>query len=451
MKRFLIAGTSSGCGKTTITCAILKALCMRGIKAASFKCGPDYIDPMFHKKIIGTEAYNLDSFFCDDNTMKYLLYKNSKNCDIAVIEGVMGFYDGADGRGSAYSVSEITDTPVVMVVDCKGMSNSIGAMMSGFLNYRKPNKIIGFIFNRLPARLASFAEKLCRELGTEYFGYIPTSSTVIESRRLGLVTADEVTDIKTKMTEWGRLANEYILIDKLISAAERPFSEFRPLPLKRLYDDNSPVIAVARDNAFCFMYSDNIALLEELGCRIEYFSPLTDKRLPSGASGLILSGGYPELYAEQLAANTEMLSEIKRHINHGIPTIAECGGFMYLHTSIEAENGQKHKMVNVINAEAYKTDRLQRFGYVTMTAADNNLLCDKSDKIAAHEFHYWDSTDCGCGFTAKKADGRSWNCCFCTETMYAGYPHIYFYSDIRIAERFVRACAAYGGNNEKDK
>lgn len=450
MKRILIAGTSSGSGKTTITCAVLKALCMRGMKVASFKCGPDYIDPMFHKKIIGTEAYNLDSFFCDDDTMKYLLFKNSENCDIAVIEGVMGFYDGADGRGSAYSVSEITNTPVIMVIDCKGMSDSIGAVMKGFLTYRQPNKIIGFIFNRLPDRLSSFAEKLCEELGTGYFGYIPSSSSVIESRRLGLVTADEVADLKIKMIGWGRLASEHILLDKLISAAERPFPEFRPPQIKRLYDNNSPVIAVARDNAFCFVYSDNIALLKELGCRIEYFSPLTDKKIPEGAVGLILSGGYPELYAEQLAANTEMLNEIKRMIGRGIPTIAECGGFMYLHIAIEDENGEKHIMANVIKAESYKTDRLQRFGYVTMTAAEDNLLCDKSDKIAAHEFHYWDSTDCGNSFTAKKTDGRSWKCCFCTETMYAGYPHIYFYSDIRIAEKFVRACASYGGENEKD-
>ena len=167
MKRIIIGGTHSGCGKTTVTCAVLQALCNRRMRVASFKCGPDYIDPMFHKKIIGTNAHNLDSFFCDDNTLKYLLTENSRNADISVIEGVMGFYDGVNGRGSANSVSEITDTKAVIVIDCKGQSQSIGAVMKGFLTYHK-NNIIGFIFNRLPEKLVPMVRELCEDLNTQY-------------------------------------------------------------------------------------------------------------------------------------------------------------------------------------------------------------------------------------------------------------------------------------------
>ncbi|MBQ7980444.1 MAG: AAA family ATPase, partial [Oscillospiraceae bacterium] len=198
MNRIIIGGTHSGCGKTTVTCAVLQALCNRRMKVASFKCGPDYIDPMFHEKIIGTNAHNLDSFFCDDNTLKYLLTENSRNADISVIEGVMGFYDGVNGRGSANSVSEITDTKAVIVIDCKGQSQSIGAVMKGFLTYRK-NNIIGFIFNRLSEKLVPMVRELCEDLNTQYLGFMPTNRITVQSRHLGLVTADEIDDIKEKM------------------------------------------------------------------------------------------------------------------------------------------------------------------------------------------------------------------------------------------------------------
>lgn len=447
MRRIMIAGTHSGCGKTTITCAILAALKARKIKVSSFKCGPDYIDPMFHKKVIGTDSYNLDSFFCDDDTLKYLLHSNSENADISVIEGVMGFYDGVDERGSAHSVSAITDTPSVIVVDCKGASRSIGAVMKGFLEYRQPNTIIGFIFNRLPERLVPDIKEMCRELGAGFFGYMPTNSFTIESRRLGLVTADEITDIKEKMSELAALAEKNILLDELIEAAERPYPAFTAPKVNRLADNISPIIAVAKDEAFCFIYSDNIALLERLGCRIEYFSPLRDKSLPENCCGLILSGGYPELHAEKLSENHELRNCIRQAVSGGMPTIAECGGFMYLHEKMLCENGCEYEMAGVIEGQVYSCEKLQRFGYVKLNSRSDCLVCNKSDNIAAHEFHYWDSTNCGSDFMAEKSDGRSWECIHAEKSLYAGFPHLYFYSDTAIAERFARACAEFGGLN----
>ncbi len=445
MKRILIGGTHSGCGKTTVTCAVLAALKARGLTVSSFKCGPDYIDPMFHSSIIGADAHNLDSFFCDDNCIRQLLWENGKNADISVIEGVMGYYDGADGRGSAHSVAAITDTVSVIVLDCKGSGESIGAVMKGFLTYKPSNNIAGFIFNRLPARLVPMAERLCTEMGTEYFGCMPPKSPSIESRRLGLVTAAEIADLREKTAELGRFAEEHIRLDMLMEAAERYFPEFTEQKLHRICADSSPKIAVAADRAFCFTYSENISLLKRLGCAVEYFSPMEDEKLPDNCRGLILSGGYPELHAERLAANSSMRECIKTAINRGLPTIAECGGFMYLHDSIRTSDGTEYPMAGVIGGTAFETDRLQRFGYVTMTAGRDCLLCGKGESFPAHEFHYWDSTDCGADFTAAKSDGRSWKCVHATSALYAGFPHLYFYSDVRLAERFAAACAAYGG------
>ncbi len=450
MKRIVIGGTHSGCGKTTVTCAVLAALKARGLALSSFKCGPDYIDPMFHRRITGVAAHNLDSRFCRDDMLRQLLCENSRNSDISVIEGVMGYFDGADGRGSAYSVSLITDSPAVVVIDCKGASESIGAVVHGFMNYRAPNNIKGFIFNRLPDRLVPMAERICAELGAEYFGFLPSGAPHVDSRRLGLVTADEIADIQEKLAELGRLAEKHILLDKLLMTAEAPEPEYTPHEMHRLFAKSLPKIAVASDNAFCFIYSDNISILEKLGCRIEYFSPIHDDKIPADACGLILSGGYPELYAGKLSANPSMRDSVRNAVLGGMPTIAECGGFMYLHDRLRTADGTEYLMAGVINAEAFETDKLRRFGYADLTAEEDSLLFRRGDRIPAHEFHYWDSTDCGSGLGALKTDGRSWECVHTSPTLYAGFPHLYFGADVRLAERFAAACGYFGGLNGKD-
>ncbi|MDE5770813.1 MAG: cobyrinate a,c-diamide synthase, partial [Ruminococcus sp.] len=292
-------------------------------------------------------------------------------------------------------------------------------------------------------KLVTLAKKICNELNVNYFGHMPFHKCTIESRHLGLVTADEIFDIKDKIRFLGELAEKNIMLDEIINYSEKTFPKFMEINIKKMFN-NPPVVAVARDRAFCFLYKDNISLLEKIGCRIEYFSPLDDKCVPENADGLILCGGYPELYTERLSENISMLESVKSLIDGGIPTIAECGGFMYLHKYIK-NNNHVYKMAGVFESSVYRTDRLQRFGYITLASEIDSLLFKKSDKINAHEFHYWDSTDCGKSLTALKHDGRSWKCCQCSETMYAGFPHIYFYSDIRIAERFAVACSEYGG------
>lgn len=439
MKRVVISGTKSGCGKTTVTCAILSAIKKRDINVSAFKCGPDYIDTMFHRKVLGVQSHNLDSFFCNKDTLLYLLDEYSG--DISVIEGVMGFYDG--DTGSAYSVSQLTETQTIIVIDCKGMSNSIGAVMNGYLNYR-PNHIAGFIFNRLPEKMIPLVKRLCSELGTNYYGCLPKTSIILESRHLGLVTAGEIADIQEKIQQLGLLAEKYMCIDKILDIQNTTLPEYR-VPIIRKYE-KSPIIAVSHDKAFCFIYQENIQLLEKMGCRIQYFSPIEDKSVPD-CDGLILYGGYPELYAEQLSANDSMLASIKQRIQQGTPTIAECGGFMYLHDSLTDNNGISYRMAGVISGNVFPTDKLQRFGYITLKSGKESMLSKSGEYIRAHEFHYWDSTNSGKDYTAEKTDGRTWKCCHSSDCFYAGFPHLYFYTDIKIAERFVEECIKFGERN----
>ena len=442
MRRIMLSGTHSGCGKTTATIAILQALINRGIKAASFKCGPDYIDPMFHSRVIGTESYNLDRFFCGDNTLKFLFEKHSHGSEISVIEGVMGFYDG--GGASSHELSRALNAPVIMIVDCKGMSSSLGAIVKGFLTYKSPNNIAGFIFNRLSERLLPEAKEICTELGTECLGYLPfCKDAEIHSRHLGLLTADEISDLQDKTQILAENIEKSVNLDRIIELSDAgDFPEFST-PILPKIEKKQVVISVARDNAFCFLYHDNIELLEELGCEIRYFSPLSDEKLPENTDGIILCGGYPELYAKQLSENRTMLEDLREKITGGVPTIAECGGFMYLHKTFENNNSERFSGVGIINANAFRTEKLQRFGYIKMTAKRDNLLCKAGENFPAHEFHYFDSKCSGTDFSAEKTNGTTYSCVNGGENIYAGFPHLYFYANPQIAVNFVNKCKQY--------
>lgn len=444
MKRIMLAGTHSGCGKTTVTCALLQALKNRSLNISSFKCGPDYIDPMFHKTVIGTHSYNLDSFLMSEGTIKYLLQKNSR--DVNVIEGVMGFYDGLGftEKGSTYELSQITETPVILVADCRGKSLSAIAEIKGFKEY-KSNKITGVIFNNLPEKLYTDMARECEKTGLEPLGFMPpVKDARIESRHLGLVTAEEIGDIKTKINLLAQKAEENINIDRILEIAERGDTKANFPHINKNADVK---IAVARDRAFCFYYEDNLNLLRELGAEIVEFSPLKNERVPE-CDGLILGGGYPELYADILEKNTVTLRSVRETIENGTPTIAECGGFMYLHDTLETD-GKKYKMAGVIKGTCRKTDRLQRFGYMEMTAKTDNILCKRGHKIRSREFHYFDSDNCGSGFTAEK-NGRQWECVHTENNLFAGFPHIHFYSDISLAENFIRNCEKYRCTKQKE-
>ena len=439
--RILFAGTNSGCGKTTVTCAVLQALVNRGLRVGAFKCGPDYIDPMFHSRIIGAKAANLDSYFFDDNTLRFLLVQNGADRDISIVEGVMGYYDGmglTSTRGSTYSVARITQTPVVLVVGAKGASLSVLATIQGFLDFCPDNQLQGVVLNQCTASTyEALAEEIRRRFAGRVcpLGYLPRlPDCTLESRHLGLVTAAEVEDLQEKLRILAVQAEKTLDLDGLLELSKAaPNISYAPVVLPRF----APVrIAVAKDRAFCFYYEDSLEVLTRMGAELVPFSPLVDSQLPENIQGLYLGGGYPELYAGQLSGNASMRLSIKNALTNGLPCIAECGGFMYLTEAIAGL-----PMVGYLSGKSFDNGKLTRFGYVRLRAEKDQMLCKAGEEIRGHEFHHWDCTEPGSDFAAlKELSGRKWECVVSTPTLYAGYPHFHFYANPSFAVNFYRAC-----------
>lgn len=454
--RILLTAPSSGSGKTLITCGLLQALKNRGKKVISFKCGPDYIDPMFHSLILGTKSRNLDTFFADGDTVRYLFEKNSSGYDLAVLEGVMGYYDGLGGistRSSAYEVAQVTNTPVILCVDGKGSSVSLVALIKGFLEYKEDSRIRGVILNRVSGMLyPRLKEMIESQLPVRVVGYVPyVPDCVLESRHLGLVTPDEITDLKERVEKLAEILDtsmEWDMLEEIAGSATGTGKRFQEDAVPKHVRENLfcrklPItIGVARDEAFCFFYEDNLQLLQKLGAELLYFSPLHDKKLPEHVDGLMFHGGYPELYAETLSKNTEMLDSVREALQNGMPCMAECGGFMYLHEQMEDMNHRPWSMAGIIPGYVKNTDRLGRFGYITLEGG--KVFGKDVGTFPAHEFHYFDSDCCGEDFLAKKPVGnRSWHCIHSTDTLFAGFPHLYFYGNPGIAQAFIDACIKY--------
>ncbi len=439
--RVLIAGTNSGCGKTTITCALLASLMKKEMKVSSFKCGPDYIDPMFHSKIIGAKSSNLDPYFFSENTLKYLFIKNAKHSDISIIEGVMGFYDGmsaSTSEGSSYEVAKKIKAPVVLVLNCKGMAISAMALLKGYVSYKEDSGIKGVIFNNVSSMVYNaLKEEVQSEFKGEIkvIGYVPklNEELILKSRHLGLVTAGEVEDLKEKMDELALELEKTVDIKALISLANTAESlDCKPIKTNKKEAVN---IAVPLDNAFCFYYNDNLELLKEMGANLLYFSPIKDKKLPSDIHGIYMGGGYPELYLKELSQNSEMIQSVKLLLKNNTPCIAECGAFMYLSKSIDST-----EMVGFLQGEFYNTKKLSRFGYAEFSANKDCLLLKKGESIKGHEFHYYDSELCGDSFCAVKPNLKTWSCIFANDNLHAGFAHLHFYANLDVAENFYNKC-----------
>ena len=448
--RLLIGAPASGGGKTTFTCGLLQALVHRGLQPAACKCGPDYIDPMFHSEVIGAYSRNLDLFFSDEAQVRQLVADSAAHSGIVIIEGVMGYYDGiaVSDEASAWDVARATETSAVLVIDGRGRARSIAAEVAGFARFREDSRVAGVILNRVSAMLYPRLKSLIEdETGVRVFGFLPKlDDCSLESRHLGLVTASEVADLRAKLDKLAGVMEETVDIDGLVELAGTApglgDADWQGVPQVRY--DAPPRIAVAHDDAFCFYYADALRLLQHLGAELVDFSPLTDTSLPEGVAGIYLGGGYPELHAQELFANESMRTSIARAIRSGMPTVAECGGFMYLHELLEDDQGGAYSQVGVVQGASFKTDKLGRFGYITLTAAHDGMLAEEGDQLRAHEFHYWDSETPGTDFTAvKPQSSRSWKCGMSTPTMYAGYPHLYLAGHPKAAQRFVEACTRY--------
>lgn len=451
--RILLAAPASGSGKTWITCGILQAFMNAGKKTASFKCGPDYIDPMFHSKIIGTISKNIDSFFTGDSITKYLFCKTAEQADISVIEGVMGYYDGIAGTdvGSAYELAEITQSPVVLIANCKGIGGSIAALIKGFLTYKKDSRIQGVILNQISASLyPEMKKKIEEELSVHVYGYVPQIKDYkIESRHLGLVMPSELESLQENVKGLASILEETLELKNMLELAETAGDLVYKQPKIPKLDDKV-TIGVARDEAFCFIYKDNIDLLEQIGAKLKYFSPIHDKTLPEDLDGLIFYGGYPELFVKELSENRFLREEIGSKIKNGVPYMAECGGFMYLHEKLEDEARKSYPMVGAIEGFCYKTHQLQRFGYVELHSKKKNIFGKDLKGIKGHEFHYYESTNNGTACVAKKPfRNREWDCIHGDNKSLAGFPHFYYYSNMLLPYSFLGACVSYKKKRKK--
>ena len=445
MIQFLLAAPRSGSGKTTMTCALLMALKRRGCAPCAFKSGPDYIDPMFHRAVLGVESRNLDLFFSAPETVRTLYAKGAAGHGAAVCEGAMGFYDGLGGvsdRASAWHLADTLDLPVLLVVEPKGQSLTLAAELNGLVNFRTPSHIAGILLNNCTARMhALLAPMLEKETGLPVLGFLPKlPEAVIGSRHLGLYTAAEVENLQQKLALLADAAEEHIDWPRLLALCEK---EPPALPVQPETPPARVRIAVAQDEAFCFTYAETLEAFRDAGAEVVFFSPLRDTALPENIGGLYLPGGYPELHARELSENTSLLREIKRKIESGLPTAAECGGFLYLGQSLTDAEGQSWPMVGVLPGEAKDAGRLVRFGYAALSADSDSMLFRAGESFPIHEFHHWDSTANGTALAAKKpVSGAEWRCGSVNEHFYAGFPHLYW-AGTPLPQRFAAAAENY--------
>lgn len=451
--RIMIAAPQSGSGKTLITCALLQALKEKNYYLESFKCGPDYIDPMFHKTVLGISSRNLDPFFTEDSITRMLLAKGQDSRDLAVIEGVMGLYDGLGGireEASSYALAKATNTPIILTVNARGMGRSLLALLSGFLQYDTAHLIKGVILNQTPS---SFASVLSKEIEETFHIPVVASFPVrddvrIESRHLGLVMPYELEDIQSRLKIASQVLCENANIEQILEIAKSaPQLEYDvKRDIKQKLTEKTIRIGVARDEAFCFYYEDNLDLLKSLGAKLIFFSPLHDDTLPKDLDGILFGGGYPELYLKELEENESMRNSVKSAIENKMPSLAECGGFMYLHDTIFDSEKKPYKMAGVIHACCMKKERLVRFGYLTLNSKTDSFL-KKGETIRGHEFHYYDSEDNGeCAIAKKPVGTRSWECVHAGSDHWWGFVHLSYYSNPKFAEKFAEACRSYKTN-----
>lgn len=445
MIQFLLAAPRSGSGKTTMTCALLMALKRRGCAPCAFKSGPDYIDPMFHRAVLGVESRSLDLFFSAPETVRTLYARGAAGHGAAVCEGAMGFYDGLGGvsdRASAWHLADTLGLPVLLVVEPKGQSLTLAAELNGLVNFRTPSHIAGILLNNCTARMhALLAPMLEKETGLPVLGFLPKlPEAVIGSRHLGLYTAAEVENLQQKLALLADAAEEHIDWPRLLALCEK---EPPALPVQPETPPARVRIAVAQDEAFCFTYAETLEAFRDAGAEVVFFSPLRDTALPENIGGLYLPGGYPELHAKELSGNTSLLREIKQKIESGLPTAAECGGFLYLGQSLTDAEGQSWPMAGVLPGEAKDAGRLVRFGYAALSADSDSMLFRAGESFPIHEFHHWDSTANGTALAAKKpVGGAAWRCGFVNEHFYAGFPHLYW-AGTPLPQRFAAAAENY--------
>lgn len=456
--RVMIAAPKSGSGKTSVTIALLENLKKRNVKVCSFKCGPDYIDPLFHKSVLGIPSFNLDTFFTDEKTTREIFEIHSSDYDFAVMEGVMGLFDGLGGireEGSSYHLARVTNTPIILVLDAKGACKSILPMIAGFKAYDKENLIKGVILNRTSESVFNIVAPLIeKELSIKALGFIPEKKdAIIPSRHLGLFTPDDKEKVKNVIEILSAEFEKNVSFDEIEEiAARKEWKNFQDSTKPFLEIDSKKTgtctIAVSKDEAFCFIYEDNIRLLRENGANIVYFSPLHDEAVPKDADAILLTGGYPEEYLEALSKNKSMMDSIKELHGKNIPIAAECGGFMYLHKTIEDRDKERYETVGIIDANCVFTGKSVRFGYIEIKEKKASFL--NGEAIKGHEFHYYDSERNGDScIVTKPVSGKQYESIIENDNMFVGFPHLYYPSNPSFAKNFVKKAVDFKNKRQR--
>ena len=468
MAGVMIAAPGSGSGKTMVTCGLLTLLKRKGYNPAAFKCGPDYIDGLFHRRVLGVENGNLDSFFETGTHMRQKLSRSMKD-HFVVAEGVMGYFDGLGGvslRGSSFEIGNILGLPAILVVDGRGASLSLMALIQGFLEYdvtadaknekksrekktceKKARNIRGIFFNRMSSMIYNRLKPMVEErFQIPVIGYLPELKFLqVGSRHLGLVLPDEIDGIRGQLEQLADQMDDNLEWESLLRIAADADGCDREAPVRPEAGMASRFrLGIARDEAFCFYYEDNLRAME-------YFSPLHQKELPKRLDGLILGGGYPENHGEALAANATMRDSVAAAAGSGMPILAECGGYLYLLDRLEGADGTDYPMAGVLRGHGYRAGKTGRFGYITLRPNRSLPFLQEGAEIKGHEFHYW---DCGCGedefcMTAVKPNGgRYWSCMRTVKRVMAGFPHLYYPSCPELVQSFAGQCVIYGKEHE---
>ena len=450
--RVIIAATQSGAGKTTITSGILAALKKRGLNVQPYKVGPDYIDTGFHEIASGKISHNLDSWLVGEKKLSESFFMPLERSRIAVIEGVMGLYDGGvGGVSSTAEISLILRCPVILVIDAKSMGTSAAAVALGFREFNKNVNLAGVILNRVGSDShKKIIVDALEKINIKCFGAIKRNAEfVLPERHLGLVPTAE-NNFAGIIEKICATVESELDIDKIIEVANSaPVVNVEIPTVKKI----SPTvkIAVAKDAAFNFYYEESLQELEKLGAEIVYFSPLDDETLPENISGLIIGGGFPEMFAEKLQSNKKIRAAIRTAAENNLPIYAECGGFMYLMNSITDFSGKNFEMCGVIPARAVMTDKLQMVGYVEAEILQDCIIGKAGDKLHAHEFHFSTAeTDRNIFNCKRMRTGKTFRAGFFTENIVASYLHIHFAGCPRAAENLVNACNNYNKKDSKE-
>ncbi|MEB2299568.1 cobyrinate a,c-diamide synthase [Lysinibacillus xylanilyticus] len=444
--RFVLAGTGSGVGKTTFTIGLMKALQEKGKIVQGFKCGPDYIDPTYHTAVTGRGSRNIDSWMFSHEAVCDIVARASKDADVSIIEGVMGFYDGKSplsDAGSAADISVVTKSPVILIVNCASMARSVAAVVKGFQLLSDQPNIVGVIANQVGSvghyEIAKAAIE--QECGIPVIGYLKREQGIdIPSRHLGLVPAIERGELDTFFDKLGSLMAETIDLEQLLELTKAPVLQesgqlFAEQPSQNI------CIAVAKDAAFNFYYEENLALLRAKGAELQFFSPLANEPVPPDADGLYIGGGFPEEFADILAENSDVKKSIREAIAKGLPTLAECGGFMYLTEAITNSNGDRYDMVGVIPGEVAMQTKLAALGYREIFGTQHNFLIGTDEEAKGHEFHYskYSGTHNTPAYETKGRFGNKHEG-YQAGNLVAGYTHFHFVSNPKLVDNWLTAC-----------